>query len=67
MKENVKFPSNEEMKRNEKVMEMSDKYVGAFLKQYYPCQETEDEVTMELGELCAFLHVAFKAGANLDI
>lgn len=66
MKENEKFLSDVEEKKNEKINEMSDKFVASFLKENFDGMETDGSVSIELGELCAYLHKAFRCGANMS-
>lgn len=66
MKKYVNFPSDAEVKRNKKINEESNKFGAAFLNENYSGLESEDSVTIELGELCAYLHRAFRCGANIS-
>lgn len=65
-KKEESFPNEELERKNEKIMAESDKFVKAFLAEHFPEIElTDEEVTMELGEVGSFLHSAFRAGASL--
>ena len=66
MGKNVKFLSEIEEKRIEKIREMSDEFVVSFLRENFDGMVTDDSVTMELGELCAYLHTAFRSGASIS-